>query len=125
MKTTLKVSELTGPLLDYWVAKAEGKADPAIYDGQFCSLYGSRFHVFAPSTDWVDGGPIIQRDCIELLYFGSYGRAGQPWEAQIGCDTHYIDQHPGDAMGGETALIAAMRAKVASVYGDEVPETPC
>lgn len=90
--------ELEGVHLDAEVARLEGK-----------DAIG-----FSPSTSWAIGGPIIEREKIELIYYGEMGYMGLPWEAQIGCDTHYIDQSPGDATGGRTPLIAAMRAYVES-----------
>lgn len=97
------VSQLDGALLDEMVAKALG-AD----------------RVEAFSSDWSHGGPIIEREKIELIHYGTYGYQG-PWEAQVGCNTHYIDQGVGEAMAGPTPLIAAMRAFVAAKFGEDVP----
>lgn len=56
---------------------------------------------------------LVEVHKIVLLYFGAegvkYENIIHPWEAQIGGDDHYIDQIPGDAMPGKTALEAAMR----------------
>lgn len=61
---------------------------------------------WSPSTKWEHGGPIIERERIALgdSYMGS------EWEATVGDVTEY----------GTTALIAAMRAYVASKFGPEV-----
>lgn len=62
--------------------------------------------IFCPSTDWAQGGQIIERERIHLM-----ARAGR-WEAA---------QHHGPGIGsGPTLLIAAMRAYVSSKFGDEV-----
>ena len=108
----MKTSELQGAALDWAVAKCllpEGWNDAEIILGDETDY----------STDWSQGGPIIEREKIVLLYYGLCGDSG-PWEAQIGGDIHYIDQSPGDAVGGTTPLIAAMRCYVASKLGDEI-----
>lgn len=98
----MKAKYLIGIGLDKYVAKALGVEQGAAY-----------------STDWLHGGPIIEREKIEILYFGSYGNEGEPWEAQGGGDSHYIDQYPGDAISGPTPLVAAMRYYVSSKFGEE------
>lgn len=51
----MKVSDLAGSQLDFWVAKAEGVE--ASVD----------IHLkFMPSTDWAQGGPIIDREGIQI-----------------------------------------------------------
>lgn len=52
---SMKVSELAGSQLDFWVAKAEGVE--ASVDTQL---------KFTPSTDWAQGGPIIDREGIQI-----------------------------------------------------------
>ena len=59
------------------------------------------------ATDWAQGGPIIEREMIELVPY-----TDSLWDAM------YRDQHiPND---GPTPLIAAMRCYVASKLGDDV-----
>lgn len=106
----MKTAELTGAQLDYWVAKAEGFMRPRIEDG-VCVVDMPDGHPMQPSTNWAQGGPIIDRNDIQL---GGYGTSRF---AEI-----RDDPHPWVSMFGESSLIAAMRAKVASVYGDEAPE---
>jgi hypothetical protein len=115
----MKVSYLEGALLDYWVAKAGGYS-PMPHDGHwFIGL--DRYEAYNPSANWALAGPIIEREKITLIHYGiEDAEDGNPWEAAIRGDCHYIDQYPGDAMGGPTALIAAMRRYVESKYGDEV-----
>jgi hypothetical protein len=118
----VKVSELSGALLDYWVARAAGitnaneneiKYPPKVYFGP---LDGSKdMELFSPSTNWAHGGPIIERERIML---DGRSRAGNPinyWCARLA---------PGRLYFGETALVAAMRAYVASKFGEEVPDQP-
>jgi len=69
------------------------------------------------STDWSFGGPLIERECIELAAYDA--ETSQPknpeyWEATI-----YQRNGPVRAEG-TTPLIAAMRCYVASVLGEEV-----
>jgi hypothetical protein len=130
----MKTSELTGTALDWAVATAEGMSwrtpentnwSPHAgdtnwvmdKDGALKRFYfdGSRSRAghwevnetFTPSTDWSQGGPIIEREGITLLALDA------DWEAQ----------HSGTpcwAMDGPTPLIAAMRCFVASKLGDEI-----
>ena len=107
----MKTSELTGAALDWAVAKCEGRGiefddprDPWLTrDG----IADQPLHSYTPSTDWAQGGPIIEREGISLEY------AAQPekWCACIRADQEVY---------GPTALIAAMRCYVASKLGDEV-----
>jgi hypothetical protein len=115
----MKTAELTGALLDYWVARAEGHK----VDATFTSGLNENLAVFiydeltdwTPSTNWAQGGPIVEREKIGtvLAKFGGYWYAAVP--------------RPGTALGstsatGPTPLQAAMRAYVASKFGDEVPD---
>ncbi len=119
----MKTEQLKDEALDWAVATALGLS-PRLYKAgpvnkpKWISLVGN--DACAYSRDWRQGGPTIDSEHIELLYYGTEGRNGNPWEAQIGQDTHYIDQYPGDAIGGPTALIAAMRGYVTSKLGAEV-----
>lgn len=115
----IKTSELIGPKLNWAVAKCEGIKRPYIHDG-FCK-YGLDFcgnEVFLMySTDWACGGPIIEREGINLnfMQFDS----PQYWTAHI--------RHSGKVRFGAvgpTPLIASMRCYVASKLGDviDVPD---
>jgi hypothetical protein len=92
----MKVSELTGHALDWAVARCEG----GVGENQLLGAW------YAPSTDWAQGGPIIEREGIELQ-FDLYR-----WNAALGVMRFYI--------GGPTPLVAAMRCYVASKLGKEV-----
>jgi len=99
----IKTSELTGPALDWAVAKCEGN-EITIRKG----------YLWIPtecySTDWSQGGPIIEREGINLRR--SFDEDG--WTASVWRNNTTIFEH------GETALIAALRCYVASKLGDEV-----
>jgi len=106
----MKTSELTGAALDWAVAKCEPDDTVRIYFDEDTGekLCHDDWDVpeFSPSTDWAQGGPIIEREKIQIKENG-YGH----WFAKIG---------KGSWMRGPTPLIAAMRCYVASKLGDEV-----
>jgi hypothetical protein len=139
----MKVSELIGAQLDYWVARANGagtdtakmkdgddwcaiemvpnamKPFPACILGQKVGRgklpYRSCW--FYPSTTWVDGGPIIDRERMSFATMGT-GPAGENGKAPIVA----IPEESRHAMEGPTHLVAAMRAFVAGKFGLEVPD---
>ena len=107
----MKVADLQGALLDYWVARAAGIMwwiERSSIDWEVCADTGNAASDrYSPSTDWTQGGPIIERERLEIR------RDNHGWTALgNGC---YGD--------GPTILIAAMRAYVASRFGDEVEDT--
>ena len=94
----MKTSELTGTALDWAVAMAENWA-------------GADFKVKPYSTDWSQGGPIIEREFITII-----NAAGDDvWSAYP-----IADDPVAHRKSGPTPLIAAMRCYVASKLGDEV-----
>lgn len=120
----MKIEELIGPELDCWVAKALGmparlvtletSGDRHVGEGQCWvpNYQGSDDgNQFAPSSDWAHGGPIIERERIETTPRHTSERG---WFA------NYSPVNDGAVSVGPTPLIAAMRAYVASKYGDEV-----
>lgn len=135
----MKVSELQGALLDYWVAKAEGyelrhrNSKNMLINGVRITSpeYRSGWHVYkdnesvavipdpdsgkygftviySPSTNWSQGGPIIEREGISTTPVGPSWLANGRWKDVL--------------CGGDSLLQSAMRCFVASVYGDEVPD---
>jgi hypothetical protein len=121
-----KVAELEGALLDAAVALAIGDprislwgAAPWIDDGSTAG-HGMTGRGFKPSSDWIDGGPIIERERIVMEPLEPRGVAPCDWSAFV--MTVYGHEGPeGVARSlGATPLIAAMRAYVASKFGDEV-----
>ncbi|KWR88783.1 phage protein NinX family protein [Cupriavidus sp. IDO] len=133
----MKVSELEGALLDYWVARAEGNLtlqstgpDDAIVEqyGVGGEIEGrSPLASWAPSENWDTGGPIIARERIALWACDSGYKAAHPAVADHGyydVELGVVDVGGLDGMEGSTPLVAAMRAFVASKFGDEVSEKP-
>ena len=114
----MKTSELTGAALDWAVAKCEGLLKDS---GGNLELFGAELKthpstlgtVFAPSTDWAQGGPIIEREGITLICWTNPGQ----WGARLWLE---LDGRESVVFSGTTPLIAAMRCYVASKLGDEV-----
>lgn len=109
--TTIPTSDLTGAALDWAVAKANGiDLDSSLGD-------------YLPSTDWAQGGPIIEREGIETApTYTDDGKTVTGWTALMfndqRCEPDLIQA------SGPTLLIAAMRCYVHSKLGDtvDVPE---
>jgi hypothetical protein len=116
-----KASELDGALLDAAVAKAEGMAFE-IAVGVLWTDGGTSGGGFRPSQDWRDGGPIIEREHIDVNseLNDTVQRSGpEEWWAEMLHDAR--DDGVQRSYGhGPTPLIAAMRAYVASKFGDEI-----
>jgi len=102
----VKTAELIGPLLDWAVAQAEG-ISLRIYHGEVLRDYDGFPQFWRPSTDWSQGGPLIEKYAIEFEWVTDLAlRAEIP-----SCGT---------AAHARTHLVAACRAIVASVLGDTV-----
>lgn len=104
----MKTSELIGPALDWAVAQAEGIA---LVDG--CIFTKDPFDeqvLYSPSTDWSQGGTIIEREWIEIVPWPNESDEELRWRA-----TQYDAVTP-VICAGPTALIAAMRCYVASKF---------
>lgn len=112
----IKTDKLTGAALDWAVAKCEGIGlGPR---GFVVYYHEGEPGMWQPSTDWAQGGPIIDREKMTL----AWGEEEQDWFACIGDSRKFDDDIP-DGLTKLTALtplIAAMRCYVASKLGDEV-----
>lgn len=119
----MKTSELIGPALDWAVMKIEGRVlvqtlgggllvNGRHEDGRELPEDWQMTFMWHPSTDWEQGGPIIERESMTLTPFDD------KWEARCKSDiplaVKFIERR------GPTPLIAAMRCFVASKLGDEV-----
>jgi len=91
----MRTSELQGAALDWAVAKAMGEYKPTAVPNY--------------STDWSQGGPIIEREGFGVFKYSS----GPEWTART-------TDYPPKYVKGPTPLIAAMRCYVASKLGGEV-----
>ena len=103
----IKTAELTGAALDWAVAKCEGVAVKK-YPASPSLFFGTGFAKHRPSTDWSQGGPIIDRAGIDVIRLGI-----KDWRGRI---------EGGNPVSGygPTPLIAAMRCYVMSKFGGEV-----
>jgi hypothetical protein len=107
----MKASELTGAALDWAVAKCEPDDTLAIYFDEstgepLCHDDWPNNQEYKPSTDWAQGGPIIEREKIAI-----------DWDGAAWCASDNVNPI---ACYGPTLLTAAMRCYVASKLGDEV-----
>lgn len=124
------VSELTGRNLDYWAGKAAKldvrfDSDMTIQNRQVLYVHTKPWNGadmpsmdrYSPSQWWQQGGHLIDKHDIyfERSNFPNYGQVFA-----------FIYTPDGSEIRGQqygpTRLIAAMRALVASVYGDSVPD---
>lgn len=130
----MKTAELTGNALDWAVAQAEG-LEYETAGGEYTvndendENYGLTFEkTYSPSADWALGGPIIERELIQInpKYHNEtiavtpkpYATVeGWHWEAYVLGPENLDDNF---FMWGDTPLEAAMRCYVASKLGDEV-----
>lgn len=118
----VKTAELSGPALDWAVAKTEG-ADPMLLP---ISRNGYEVVVLKNalpsgevagktcrySTDWYQCGPLIEQNGVDL--------SAPPFENRsLGWDAR-LDDGESSWVRGETPLIAACRAIVAANLGDTV-----
>lgn len=101
----IKTADLIGPALDWAVSKCENEG-VTIINGQLETRWTE--DGWKPSTDWSQGGPIIEREKISTMW-----SLNNQWHA---CTGFSAQGH----LLGPTPLIAAMRCYVASKLGDEV-----
>ena len=105
----VKVSEASGVVLDYLVAKCED-LHTGIDGFWTTAVLEQEENPFRYSTDWALGGPIIES--IDIARFNTY----PDWEATM----NETDNNPFATAVGPTPLIAAMRCYVVSKLGEEV-----
>ena len=119
----MKVSELTDGALDYWVGRCNGDDKEYLLSevGHECLVRTGAITAerYSPSTNWAQGGPIIERERITL---GDHGEQDAAlWVAAKNGPTH-INSFQSYYIG-QTPLIAAMRCFVASSFGDAVDDS--
>jgi hypothetical protein len=95
----MKTAELSGAALDWAVSQAEGNGG-VWYESDKDAV------PFTPSTNWAQGGLIIEREKIDILYQEEFC-----WLA-VGLSMTEAQ--------GQTPLVAAMRCYVASKLGGEI-----
>ena len=110
----VKTSELTGPALDWAAAKAESElaeqgGQVHLVDGLLRIYNDTSDEPWSPSTNWAQGGPIIEWRMVTVGPANHEGYEAYP--------------HPKDdtqPYWGDTPLEAAMRCYVASNLGEEI-----
>lgn len=113
----IKTAELIGAALDWAVARCEGQPNEWLVDHK-------RGYINSPSTDWAQGGPLIEREGLGVTQYNNIpDRPENRWQ----CVKYYGGMRLGNYQPllayGPTPLIAAMRCYVASCFGDEI-DTP-
>ena len=135
----MKVVDAIGAQLDWLVAKADDnlypKGDVRLLDGKVFTIeagdyeQSDRWQRYSPSTDWAQGGPILEREITKV-----FRNVGGTWSAMILKDVPIPPEDRGTSLAltrraqwngaGPTPLIAAMRCFCCSKLGDvvEVPD---
>lgn len=118
---TIKVSEATNIQLDWLVAKCEGRSLPVRQIAGTpirVDVSPAESTVFAPSTDWSQAGPILEREGMGVWMY-QWNEQGEPERGW------YAEDKDGDHVRkGPTSLVATMRCFVSSKLGEtvEVPD---
>lgn len=114
----IETKDLDGPAIDWAVGKANGWIDypeDSIEQGSLWHLEPAKAPFdktllkshFSPSTDWAQGGPIIEREKMAIMLCESVG----DWLADLS-GTYKVF-----TASGPTPLVAAMRCYVTSKLG--------
>jgi hypothetical protein len=106
----MKTSELTGAALDWAVAKCEGYFDKDMAWIENGKVEVAYYTDYSPSTNWAQGGEIIERERIDVMWCGDRWCA---YAMTPDGETQLQDE-------GDTPLVAAMRCYVASQLGAEI-----
>jgi len=131
----MKTNKLQGVALNWAVAKAEQTLDTykdieggtsvvimEVYKGKVWQYVGGcpDYVEFAPSTNWAQGGPIIEAWGAEVG-LSLYHDPECPW-ISVPPSPVWVAMSNGFRLreAGPTPLVAAMRCYVASKLGDEV-----
>ena len=121
----MKTAELTGALLNYWVARAEGipadaleirmvpRTDNQIVVHTVTSAYApqARIQVVLNYTDnWQQCGPLIEKHMVSVGF---------------GLDCWSAESAPPYEQEGNTPQEAICRSIVRGEFGDDVEDSPC
>jgi hypothetical protein len=120
----MNLYDLNDKLLNVWVAKAEGHMIATHKNEVTGAVYGHQLYYYSgdtpPIPDYCNdpdlADPIIEKQAITTIcMWGHFAHNdNHKWQAS----------HPGlqGSRGGPTKLKAAMRAYVASKFGDNLPD---
>lgn len=110
----VKTAELVGTALDWAVAHTQECVWPVVYGGKVYHHIDREYIIYAPSTDWAQGGPLLDSMVIGVIH-NSRIRPHPFDKGYQAMASHFIG--PSE---GHTILIAACRAIVAAKMGDVV-----
>lgn len=125
----IKITELSGDLLDWAVAKCEGLIDD---DNEWMDNRFIPEEFYHPSEQWSQAGEIIQREGISIrrheklgMWYAMQCKDSGDGELVRWSKVTYIGRtlHQGSRLQrfeGETPLIAVMRCYVASKMGEMI-----
>jgi len=108
----MNTADLSGAELDYWAARADDK-NPVLGTQSGAPVCLVDANPYAPSSDWRQGGPLIDRKKIMIAWNTDHWFSGVC--ARLRGDKARICKGP-------TVLIAAMRALVQARFGDAVAD---
>lgn len=121
----IKPAQAEGPTLDLLVAKAKGLFEFEVYTG--AKVINGKLHLlkgadvfnqpFEPSSNWAQGGLIIDLADISVQCFDRSSPAERKWCAYMPGQMPY---NSSEEIVGPTPLIAAMRCYVIGKLGAEV-----
>lgn len=123
----MKTSELTGALLEYWTARAEGhppeeltiRRNQVFRQHHDPKRHGGFARVLDYTTNWALTGPLLEKWCkIDTAQFDGVLFFGDHWEAPYTVHGAVV-RTEGE---GDTPLIAICRAVVRAAFGDEVED---
>ena len=69
----ININYLVPPALNWAVSTCEGVVSRWFDEGGYATVNGE---VYSPSTDWAQGGPIIEREKISLEFLPGAGDTG-------------------------------------------------
>ena len=114
----VKTATLIGPALDWAVATALGVTEFGPPPGRSQAAEFALMHDDDPalqfSTNWSQGGPIIEREWLDITPWPNESDENQRWQVMQFDRTEVVEAF------GPTPLIAGMRCFIASRLGDEV-----
>ncbi|MEX3764496.1 phage protein NinX family protein [Paraburkholderia phenoliruptrix] len=130
----MKVSQLTGVLLDYWAARADGQTAKILRAGEKLNRVRLNEDTCATLTPgytdwwqphyactWFTAGPIVEREHLVVWPYRILD-----WQDRAnGVPQDFAAKRigmPEPEATGPSYLIAAMRCFVASRFGDTVPD---
>lgn len=117
-----RFDDLTGAELDYWTGKAAGLEVERRSELVWVSLeYGINM-AYSPSTDWSQGGPLIEQfgmniECVFMVPPDTY-----TWNVAAFYRTQDKIKTSGRLGPGKKILIGVCRAACKAVFGEEVPD---